>query len=55
MASVIRIDAIWLTTEPLDMRADTDTILARAMKALGAAHAHHAYLFANRHSTRMKI
>jgi transposase len=55
MAAVIRIDAIWLATEPLDMRAGTDTILARAVKVFGAARPHHAYLFANKHSTRMKV
>jgi transposase len=55
MAAVIRIDAIWLATEPLDMRAGTDTILARVVKVFGAARPHHAYLFANRHSTRMKV
>jgi len=52
---VIRIEAIWLATEPLDMRAGTDTILARVVKVFGAARPHHAYLFANKHSTRMKI
>ncbi|MEM5318184.1 IS66 family insertion sequence element accessory protein TnpB [Paraburkholderia sp. JHI869] len=52
---MIRIDAIWLATEPLDMRAGTNTILARVVKVFGAARPHHAYLFANRHSTRMKV
>lgn len=55
MAQVIRIDAIWLATEPLDMRAGTDTILARVVRVFGAARPHHAYLFANKHSTRMKV
>ena len=55
MAALIRIDAIWLATEPLDMRAGPDTILARVVKVFGAARPHHAYLFANRHSTRMKV
>jgi transposase len=52
---VIRIDAIWLATEPLDMRAGTDTVLARVVKVFGAARPHHAYLFANKRSTRMKV
>jgi hypothetical protein len=30
------------------MRADTATALARVVKVFGAAHPHHAYLFANR-------
>lgn len=51
---MIRIDAIWLATEPLDMRAGTDTALARVVKVFGAARPHHAYLFANRSGTRMK-
>jgi transposase len=52
---MIRIDAIWLATEPIDMRAGIDTILARVVKVFGAARPHHAYLFANRHSTCMKV
>jgi transposase len=53
--AVIRIDAIWLATDPLDMRAGTDTALARVVKVFGAARPHHAYLFANRSGTRMKV
>lgn len=52
---MIRIDAIWLATGPLDMRAGTDTALARVVKVFGAARPHHAYLFANRSGTRMKV
>jgi transposase len=52
---VIRIEAIWLATEPLDMRAGTETILARVVKVFGSARPHHAYLFANKNSTRMKV
>ncbi|OJA84460.1 transposase, partial [Burkholderia ubonensis] len=48
VAAVIRIEAIWLATEPIDMRAGVDTILARVVKVFGAARPHHAYLFANR-------
>ena len=44
---MIRIDAAWLATAPLDMRAGTDTALARVVTVFGAAHPHHAYLFAN--------
>ena len=55
VVAVIRIEAIWLATEPLDMRAGTDTILARVVKVFGAARPHHAYLFANKSSTRMKV
>ena len=45
---MIRIEAIWLATEPLDMRAGTDTVLARVVKVFGAARPHHAYLFTNK-------
>ena len=45
---MIGIDAVWLATEPMDMRAGTDTALARVVKVFGAAHPHQAYLFANR-------
>ena len=41
---MIRVEAVWLCTEPMDMRAGTDTTLA-----------HHAYIFANRRSTRLKV
>lgn len=55
MARVIRIDAIWLATAPLDMRAGPDTALARVVQAFGAAQPHHAYLFANARANRMKV
>lgn len=52
---MIRIDAAWLAVEPLDMRAGTDSALARVVQVFGAAHPHHAYLFANRRSNRIKV
>lgn len=52
---MIRIDAVWLAVEPLDMRAGTDTVLARIVNVFGEARAHHAYLFANRRANRMKV
>ena len=52
---MIRVDNLWLATEPLDMRAGTDTALARVIKVFGEARAHHAYLFANRRANRMKV
>ena len=45
---MIRIDEIWLATEPLDMRAGPDKALARVIQVFGAAKPHHADLFANR-------
>jgi transposase len=53
--AVIRIDAVWMAVEPLDMRAGTETALARVVKVFGEARAHHAYLFANRRANRMKV
>lgn len=53
--AVIRIDAIWMATEPLDMRAGAETALARVVKVFGAVRPHHAYLFANARATRMKV
>lgn len=52
---MIRIDAAWLATAPLDMRAGTDSALARVVGVFGAAHPHHAYLFANKRANRVKV
>jgi transposase len=52
---VIRLEAVWLATAPLDMRAGTDTALARVVAVFGAARPHHAYCFANRRASRMKV
>lgn len=37
------------------MRAGTDTALTRVVQVFGSAKPHHAYLFANRRATRMKM
>ena len=55
LAAVIRVDALWLSTTPLDMRAGTETILARVVSMFGEARPHHAYLFANRRANRLKV
>lgn len=52
---MIHIEAIWLATEPLDMRAGAGTALARVVAVFGAAQPHHAYCFANRRANRMKV
>ena len=44
---MIRVDALWLSVEPLDMRAGTEAALRRVVTVFGAARPHHAYLFAN--------
>ena len=50
---MIRIDAAWLATAPLDMRAGTDTALARVIIVFGAVHPHRAYLFAKKRAIRL--
>ena len=52
---MIRVDALWLAVQPLDMRAGTEAALARVVAVFGAARPHHAYLFANRRANRMKV
>jgi transposase len=52
---VIRVDALWLAAEPLDLRAGTEAALARVVAVFGAARPHHAYLFANKRANRMKV
>lgn len=46
---------MWLATEPMDMRAGTETALARVIAVFGAAKPHCAYLFANRRAIRRKV
>ena len=38
---MIRIDALWLATGPVDMRAGAEGLLARVVQVFGAAQAHH--------------
>lgn len=52
---MIRIDAVWLATAPIDMRAGADSVLARVNQVFGDAHLHHAYLFTNKRATRVKV
>ena len=52
---MIRVDAVWLACQPLDMRAGTESALARVVNVFGQARPHHAYLFANRRANRMKV
>ena len=55
VAWVIRVDALWLSVAPLDMRVGMDTLLAQVVRVFGEARPHQAYLFANRRGTRMKV
>lgn len=52
---MIRIDAMWLATEPVDMRAGPDRLLAQVVAVFGSAQAHHGYVFANARGTRPKL
>lgn len=55
VAAVIRIDALWLASAPVDMRAGPERLLARVVQVFGCAQAHHGYLFANARATRIKL
>lgn len=52
---MIRIDALWLCTQPQDMRAGADRLLAVVVNAVGQAQAHHGWLFANARANRIKL
>ena len=52
---MIRIDAVWLAVEPIDMRAGADRLLARVVQVFGTARAHHGYLFANARANHIKL
>ena len=52
---MIRIDAVWLSVKPIDMRAGLDTSMSRVIAVFGAARPHHAYLFSNRRANRIKV
>jgi transposase len=55
VVDVIRLDAVWLAVEPVDLRLGPDSALARVVSVFGAAQPHHAYLFTNRRANRLKI
>jgi transposase len=52
---MIRIDEIWLSTQPMDMRAGMDTTMAQVVRAFGYIKPHCAYLFCNKRGHRMKV
>lgn len=52
---MIRIDSLWLCSHPQDMRAGADRLLNIVVNTVGAARAHHGYLFANLRATRIKL
>lgn len=52
---MMRIDAWFLATQPVDMRCGMDSLLGRVVAVFGAAQAHTAYAFANLRANRMKV
>ncbi len=52
---MIRVDAVWLAVEPIDMRVGTETALARVVRVFGEARPYQAYLFTNRRANRIKV
>lgn len=52
---MIRIDALWLCAAPVDMRCGAERLLAHVVTTLGAARAHHGYLFCNARASRIKL
>lgn len=52
---MLRIDALWLCSQPVDMRAGPERLLAAVVTTLGEARAYHGYLFANARATRVKL
>ena len=52
---MIRIDAVWLAVNPIDMRTGVDRLLASVVQVFGAAQAHHGYLFANARASRIRL
>ena len=50
---MIRIDALWLATSPVDMRAGPEWLLVRVVQVFGPAQAHHGYRFANARATAL--
>lgn len=52
---MIRIDTLWLCTQPQDMRAGAERLLNVVVNTVGQARAHHGYLFANARATRIKL
>jgi len=54
-AVMIRIEQIWLSKEPLDMRAGPETCLVRVVQRFGAARPRCAYVFLNKRANRMKV
>ncbi len=52
---MIRIEAMWLAVDPVDLRCGAERLLATVVQVFGQARAHHGYLFTNARHTRVKL
>lgn len=52
---MIRIDAVWLAVNPIDMRTGVDRLLGSVVEVFGRAQAHHGYIFANARASRIRL
>ena len=52
---MLRIKVIWLAVGSSDLRGGIDSLLGQVVARFGAAQPHHAYVFANRRATRLKV
>lgn len=52
---MIRIEAMWLAVDPVNMRAGADRLIASGVQVIGAAQAHHGYPMAFLHGWRGTI
>jgi transposase len=52
---MIRVDAVWLAVQPVDLRCGAERLLARVVQVFGQARSHHGYLFTNARHTRLKL
>ena len=52
---MLRMEAIWLAVGASDLRGGMDSLLGQVVARFGSAQRHHAYVFANRRATRLKV
>ena len=52
---MLQIEAIWLAVGCSDLRGGIDSLLGQVVARFGSAQPHHAYAFANRRATRLKV
>lgn len=52
---MIRAEAVWLAVGASDLRGGIDRLLGMVISRFGAVQRHHAYVFANRRATRLKV